>query len=176
MFDPAYWAHRWCQKSLVTFGAPRTLNYELACWLNKEPLRHNLRVQAEGDPANSYPSQVHGHFWHCGRLVLLRHVDGAWRVTEHADVSTDDVAPWRGMVEYISLPLLVFDILSPTIASVMGSVLGIALDAPANVVNMHTHFSSYKEAFSQAGEVPPNSPNGDEEVSEGQCAVSDLDL
>merc|ERR1712217_907785 len=91
MNDGGMWKNRWCKKSLVTFGAPRTVNYELAIWLDAAPLEHHLRVQAEGDPANSYPNDVGGHYWHSGRLSLVRYIGGEWQIAGKANEPGEEV-------------------------------------------------------------------------------------
>lgn len=156
MFDPAMWRDRWCHKSLVTFGAPRTVNYELAKWLNAAPLEHHLRVQAEGDPANSYPNQVHGHYWHSGRLALLRFHEGEWQIAEHAQEAGEEVSLLRRTVETATTPLRLFDFIHPSIAAFSGVLIGFFLDLPFNLPNLRIHFTSFKEAYAESnGLLPP---------------------
>lgn len=132
-------------KSLVTFGAPRAVSFELACWLNGCSFKHNLRVQADGDPANYYPKRMNGTFWHHGRLTKVKYINGSWHVAERArrDADDDEVGDLHGISEMIHYPFRIFNPVSPVVSGVMGFVL----DIPFNAQNVFTHFTSYNQAY-----------------------------
>lgn len=150
-----------CKRALVSFGAPRTLNKPLAEWLNYQPLTHNIRVQAYGDPSNSFPPQAHGAFWHHGRLALLRHVDGEWQVAEHDDVPADEIGMLHRLVESLTTPLQIFAVISPAVAAIGSSLVGIILDLPQGLPNALIHFTGYQQAFRPSRRSSERSEAGD---------------
>lgn len=147
-----------CKRALVSFGAPRTVNRPLAEWLNQQPLVHNIRVQADGDPSNSFPPQAHGAFWHHGRLALLRHENGEWQVAEHDDAPSDEVNALPRLVDRLTTPFQILSIIHPALAAIGSSVVGIVLDLPRVFPYAMVHFTSYQQAYRRPRHTDSHGP------------------